>query len=124
MAETQDGPLPLASPTQRRQLGLVVLAVTVLAVALAAAGAPPAVRSPFVLVAAALLPGYGLVARIGVDLPTLVALDVVVSLAAETAVAFLMVETSFWHPAAAALGVALVCVPHALLTVNALTERP
>ena len=122
VAETQDGPLPLASDLQRRRLGLVVLAVAVLAVFLCAAAAPPPVRTPFVLVAASLLPGYPLVARFAVDLPTLVALDVVVSLALEAALAFVMVQASFWHPAGAALAVAAVGVPAVLLTVNSLAE--
>lgn len=124
MAQTSDGPLPAASMAQRRQLGIVVLVLTVLAVAVEAAAAPPAVRVPFLLAAGALLPGYALVARLAVDLPTLVALDVVVSLAVEAALSFVMVETSFWHPSGAGLAVALVAFPATLLTVNALTVRP
>jgi hypothetical protein len=102
--------LPVATSLQRSRLGTLIAAVGILAVLLAAAEAPPAVRAPVVLVAALLLPGYPFVARLRVDLPTLVAASVCTSLAIDAGVALLSVELRVWHPqtmglALAALGV-------------------
>ena len=99
--------LPLVTPEQRSRIGTAISALGLLAVLLAAAGAAPAVRAPVVLLAALLLPGYPLVARLKVDLPTLLAVDVCVSLALEAGMALLTVEARVWHPQL--LGLALAC---------------
>jgi hypothetical protein len=100
-------------------LGVILLVATVLAVLLGAGGAPVGMRGPAVLVVATLLPGYPLVVRLRVDLATLLALDVCVSLAIDAAGAFVMVQTRFWHPLTLALvlvgvgaGTTLVSVLH------------
>lgn len=97
-----------ASTTVRYHLGLGVLALIVLAVLLAAGGAPTALRAPVTLLAATVVPGYALVVRLPVDLPSLLALDVCVSLALETAGAFALVQTKLWYPLGFALTVAVV----------------
>src|SRR3954469_23181436 len=68
--------LPLVTGLQRSRLGTAAAAAGVLAVLLVAGGAPAPLRAPVVLIAALLLPGFPLVARLRVDLPTLVAVDV------------------------------------------------
>ncbi|MCU1603177.1 MAG: hypothetical protein JWO22_3886, partial [Frankiales bacterium] len=93
--------------TQRSRLGTGICVLGLVAVVLAASGAPPAVRAPFVLLAAMLLPAYPLVARLKVDLPTLLAIDVAASLALEAGLALLTVELRAWHPQL--LGLALAC---------------
>ena len=95
-----------ASTRARLELGVVLLGITVVAVVLGAAGAPAGARGPAVLLAASLLPGYALVVKLPVSLPTLLALDVCVSLALEAAGAFLLVQTRFWHPLALGIAVA------------------
>jgi uncharacterized membrane protein len=97
--------LPPVSSIVRSRLGTAIACVGLLAVLLTAAGAPAALRAPVVLVAALLLPGYPLVARLQVDLPTLLAIDVCTSLALEAGLAVVTVELRFWHPMA--LGLAL-----------------
>lgn len=99
--------LPPATGLQRSRLGTGIAALGVLAVLLVAGSAPPPVRAPVVLLAALLLPGFPLVARMRVDLPTLLAIDVCTSLAIDGALALLTVETGLWHPLA--LGLALAC---------------
>lgn len=112
-----------ASPLVRQRLGMALVAVTVLAVLLTAGDAPVAFRAPCALVAATLLPGYPLVARLPVDLPTLLALDVCVSLALEGALAFVLVETRFWHPMGLGLVLAAVAVTASLAVVMALWDQ-
>ena len=116
-------PLPPATERERRLLGTLAVAAGVVAVVLTAGGAPPPLRTPFVLVAATLLPGYAVVARLRVDLPTLLALDVCASLALDTACAFLMVRSSFWHPQALGLALAGVGVGSALAVLSGLRSR-
>ncbi len=99
--------LPPITALQRSRLGTGVCLVGIVAVVLAASGAPPPVRAPFVLIAALLLPAYPLVARLQVDLPTLLAIDVAASLALEAGLALLTVELRMWHPQL--LGLALAC---------------
>jgi uncharacterized membrane protein len=86
-------------------MGTAIAGIGLLAVVLTAANTPAAVRAPIVLVAALLLPGFPLVARLRVDLPTLLAINVCTSLALEAGLAVLMVELRFWHPMG--LGLAL-----------------
>jgi hypothetical protein len=83
-----------------------VATLGVLAVLLAAAGAPAPLRAPVVLLAALALPGFPVVARMPVDLPTLLALTVCTSLAIEAGCALLMVKTGVWHPQLLGLGLA------------------
>lgn len=118
-----DGLAPASSRTRQR-LGLALLAVTVLAVLLVAGGAPAEVRAPFVLLSATLLPGYPLVVRFPVDLPTLLALDLCVSLALEAALTFLLVQVDFWHPQALGLALAGVGVSATIVAVTALRDAP
>ncbi|MFN2539727.1 MAG: hypothetical protein ABR549_16465 [Mycobacteriales bacterium] len=99
--------LPLVTPTQRSRLGTGVAAVGILAVILVAADAAPTVRAPVVLLAALLLPGYPFVARLRLDLPTLLAVDVCTSLAVEAGLVLLAVELRLWHPEV--IGLALAC---------------
>ena len=101
--EPEPDVLPLVDPVVRSRLGTVVCVLGLIAVVLAAAGAPAAVRAPFVLLAALTLPGFPLVARLKVDLPTLLAIDVCVSLALEAGLALVMVEARIWHPQALGL---------------------
>ena len=102
-----DGVLPVVSAAQRSGLGIMICAVGILAVVLVAAQAPPALRAPVVLVTALLLPGFPVVARMRMDLPTLIAVDVVTSLALDGALALITVETHLWHPKA--VGLILAC---------------
>jgi hypothetical protein len=95
------------TPLQRSRLGTGVAVLGILAVLLVAGDAPAAVRAPVVLLAALLLPGYPIVARMQVDLPTLVAAAVCTSLALDAGLALLSVELRIWHPQA--LGLALAC---------------
>ena len=120
------GAAPLAPATARERwlLGVAAVATAVVAVVLTAGGAPPAARTPFVLAGATLLPGYAVVARLRVDLPTLLALDVCASLALDTALSFLMVRTSFWHPQALGLLLAVTGVAAALGVMSSLRARP
>lgn len=110
-----------ASATVRARLATGVAAVGLLAVVLAAAGTPAPVRAPVVVLAALLLPGFPVVARMRVDLPTLLALDVVTSLALESVLATVTVKLDVWHPqvlglvlAACAVGGTLVVRAHLL----------
>ena len=110
-----------ASPAVRVRLATAIAAVGLLAVVLVAAGTPAAVRAPFVVVAALLLPGFPVVARVRVDVPTLLALDVVTSLALESVLATVTVKLDVWHPqvlglvlAACAVGGTLVVRAHLL----------
>ena len=113
-----------ASSRTRQRLGLALIGVTVLAVLLAAGQAPGAVRVPCVLVAATLLPGYPIVVRLPVDLPTLLALDICTSLALEAALTFLLVQADFWHPQGLGLLLAVAGVSASMLAVTALRETP
>jgi hypothetical protein len=112
--------LPLVTGLQRSRLGTAAAVAGVLAVLLVAGGAPAPVRAPVVLIAALLLPGFPLVARLRVDLPTLVAIDVCTSLAIDAGLALLSVKTGLWHPLA--LGLVLACfgVGGTLVTLTAL----
>lgn len=108
-----------ASSLLRSRLGTAVMAVGLAAAALVAAGAPAAVRAPFVLVAALLLPGYPVVARMRLDLPTMLAVDVCTSLALEALLALGMVEAGFWHPQALGLALAAFGVGGTVFTLAA-----
>ncbi|MCU1594738.1 MAG: hypothetical protein JWO12_2130 [Frankiales bacterium] len=114
----QPDQLEPASAAFRYRLGLGVLAVTVLAVVLAAGGAPVALRAPVLLLAGTLVPGYALVVRLPVDAPTLLALDVCASLAVETAGAFVLVQVRYWHPMGLGLGLAVLSGGFALVAVQ------
>jgi hypothetical protein len=115
--------LPPASPLVRMRLGVTLVVVAVLAVLLVAGGAPVAVRAPVMLLAATFLPGYALVVRLPVDLPTLLAIDACVSLAIDASLAFLMVQTRFWFPLGLGLGLAVAGVGGALVAVTALRAQ-
>ena len=102
------GPTPAevlapATAVVRARLGGALAGIALVAAVLVAADAPAAVRAPFVLVAALLLPGYPIVARMRLDLPTLLAIDVCTSLALEALLALGMVEARIWHPQALGL---------------------
>jgi hypothetical protein len=112
---------PVSARTKAR-LGWGLIAVGVLAVLLVAAGAPPALRAPVVLVAATLLPGYPLVARLPLDLPSLLALDVCASLALEAGGALLLVSTRLWYPTALGLVLAVVGVGGTLICLSSLAR--
>lgn len=112
-----------ASAEFRYRLGLAVLAVTVLAVLLAAGGAPLALRGPVLLLAGTVVPGYALVVRLPVDAPTLLALDVCASLAIETAGAFALVQARYWHPLGFGLVLAVVSGGLALVAVQQLRAQ-
>lgn len=99
--------LPLVTGTVRSRLGTGIAALGIVAVVLVAADAPPSVRAPVVLLAALLLPGFPLVARLRLDLPTMLAVDVCISMALEAGLSLLAVETGAWHPQA--FGLALAC---------------
>jgi hypothetical protein len=99
--------LPPATGLQRSRLGTAIAATGVLAVLLVAGSAPAPVRAPVVLIAILLLPGFPLIGRLPVDLPTLIAIDVCTSLAIDGALALLTVETGLWHPLI--LGLVLAC---------------
>jgi hypothetical protein len=99
--------LPPVTAAQRSALGIGICVLGILAVVLVAAEASPQVRAPIVLLAALLLPGFPIVARMRLDLPTLIAVDVVTSLALDGGLALLTVETHLWHPRA--MGLALAC---------------
>ncbi|MDX6266872.1 MAG: hypothetical protein QOD70_1612 [Frankiales bacterium] len=98
--------LPPVSSLVRSRLGTAIAGIGLLAVVLTAVNTPAAVRAPVVLVAALLLPGYPLVARLRVDLPTLLAINVCTCLALEAGLAVLTVELRFWHPMGLALALA------------------
>jgi hypothetical protein len=108
-----------ASALLRSRLGTAVSVVGIVAVVLAAADAPAAVRAPFVLLAALLLPGYPIVARMRLDLPTMLAVDVCTSLSLEGLLALGMVEARFWHPQALGLGLAAFGVGGTFVTLAA-----
>jgi hypothetical protein len=95
--------LPPITAVQRSRLGTGIAAVGILAVLLVAASAPSPVRAPVALLALLTLPGYPLVARLRVDLPTLIAADVCTSLALDAGLALLSVELRMWHPQLLAL---------------------
>lgn len=98
--------LPPVTALQRSRLGTAVAALGILAVLLSAAAAAPAVRAPFVLLTMLLLPGFPFAARLRVDLPTLIAIDICASLALEGGLALVMVETGLWHPRVIGLALA------------------
>ena len=112
--------LPVVSAVVRSRLGLGACLIGMLAVVLVAAGAPPPVRAPFVLVAALLLPGFPVVARMRLDLPTLIAADVCTSLALDGGLALLTVQTHLWHPQAVGLALACFGVGGSLVTLTAI----
>jgi hypothetical protein len=105
-------------------IGWSLIAVGVLAVVLVAGGAPVPLRAPVVLVAATLLPGYPLVVRLPLDLPTLLALDVCASLAIEGGSALLLVTTRLWHPMGLGLVLAVVGVGGILVALASLPAAP
>lgn len=104
------------------RLGWLVLVLGVLAVLLGAAAAPREVRGPAVLAAATLLPGYPLVARLPVDLASLLALQVCVSLALEAGGAFLLVQLRYWHPQGFGLTVVGLAVAGTLVVLRQLGQ--
>jgi hypothetical protein len=108
-----------ASALLRSRLGSAIAGVGLLTVVLVAARAPAAVRSPFVLVAALLLPGYPIVARMRLDLPTLLAIDVCTSLSLEALLALGMVEARLWHPQVLGLVLAVFGIGGTLVTLAA-----
>jgi hypothetical protein len=115
-----DPELGPASARLRLQLAYAVLALTVVTAVLVAGEAPAAVRAPFVLAAATLVPGFPLVARLPVPLPALLALDVCVSTAVEAALAFALVQVQLWYPLALGLGLGVAAAGGTLVTIGAL----
>jgi hypothetical protein len=105
---------------QRSGLGIAICVVGILAVVLVAAQAAAEVRAPVVLVTALLLPGFPIVARMRLDLPTLIAVDVVTSLALDGGLALLTVETHMWHPRAVGLVLACFGVGGTFVTLTAI----
>lgn len=125
VAPHDDAPAQALSPAsivQRRRLGMGVIALSVLTVLLVAAAAPLPLRVPLVVLSATLLPGYPVVNRLPVDLPTLLALQVCASLAIEAAVTFVLVEARFWHPLGAGVVLAGLAVGATLVSVGALRD--
>lgn len=118
--ETGEDVLPPVSDRQRTVLGTTVAAIGMLAVLLGAAQAAPAVRAPAVLLAALLLPGYPIVARLRLDLPTMIAADVCLSLALDAALALLTVWGKVWEPAVSALVLACFGVGGTLVSLTAI----
>jgi hypothetical protein len=114
----EDAVLPDITSLQRSRLGIAIIAVGVLAVLLVAAGVPAAVRAPVVLVAGLVLPGFPIIARLRVDLPTLLAIDVCTSLALEAGLALVMVKTGLWHPQLLGLVLAVFGVAGTLYTLT------
>lgn len=112
--------LPVLTGLQRSRLGTGIAVVGVLAVLLVAGRAPAPVRAPVVLLALLLLPGFPVVARLRVDLPTLIAVDVCTSLAIDGALALVCVEAGLWHPLAMGLVVAFFGVGGTFVTLTAL----
>lgn len=108
--------LPPATTRSLSVLGTLAAAAGILAVLLVASDAPPAVRAPVVLVAALLLPGFPLVARLRADLPTVIAVDVCVSLALEAGAALLLVQAELFYPRALGLALAAFGVGGTLTT--------
>lgn len=122
-APREEQVLPPLTGRQRSWLGTGIVAVGILAVVLVAADAAPEVRAPVVLVAAMLLPGFPLVGRFHLDLPTLLAVDVCVSLALDAGLALLTVETRTWHPQALGLGLACFGVGGTFVTLTAIRHH-
>jgi hypothetical protein len=120
VAASPDEVLPPLTGAQRSWIGAGIAGIGILAVVLVAAGAAPTVRAPVVLVAALLLPGFPLVARLRLDLPTLLAVDVCASLALDAGLALLTVETKTWHPQAVGLGLACFGVGGTFVTLTAI----
>jgi hypothetical protein len=114
----EDTVLADITSAQRSRLGTAFIAVGVLAVLLVASGVPAPVRAPVVLVAGLVLPGFPIVARLRVDLPTMLAIDVCTSLALEAGLALVMVETSTWHPMLLGLALAVFGVAGTLYTLT------
>jgi len=112
--------LPPISASQRFWLGSGITALGMIAVLLGAGQAPAAVRAPAVLLAGLLLPGYPLVARLRLDLPTLIAADVCVSLALDGALALLTVELHAFNPGVASLVLACFGVGGTFATLTAI----
>lgn len=121
--ERADGVLPMITPRQRSRLGTGIAALGVLAVLLVAAGAPVVVRAPVVLLAMLLLPGFPVVARLRLDLPTLVAADVCLSMAMDAGLALLTVELRAFHPMALGLGLACFGVGGTFVTLTAIRHE-
>lgn len=116
--------LPPVTDEVLRRVGQVLIAVAILAVVLSASAAPVPLRAPLVLVTATLLPGFPLVARLRVDLPTLLALSVCTSLAMDAGFALLMVEARFWHPQGLGLALAAFGVGATMTLLSSLTRPP
>ena len=111
--------LPPASAVLRERLGWAITAVGLVTAVLVAVEAPVALRAPFVLVAALLLPGFPVVARMQLDLPTMLAVDVCTSLSLEALLALGMVETRVWHPQVLGLVLTVFGIVGTLVTLTA-----
>jgi hypothetical protein len=120
----RDASLPPASSQTRQTVGIALVGLLVLAVALAAAAAPVAVRAPVVLLAATFGPGYPLVARLPLDLATLLGLAAVTSLAIEAGAAFVLVQLELWHPQVLGLALATLAAGATLALVQQLRLVP
>lgn len=109
-----------ASNRLRLRLAYAVLTLLVIALVLAAGGAPVAIRAPVVLLAATVVPGFPLVARLPLTLPAVLALAACLSLALEAGLAFALVQTRFWHPHALGLALSGAAAGGTLVAISAL----